>query len=163
MENNKYPKRKAMRLQKYDYSLPGAFFVTICTKDKAKIFWLPVGRDDLGAPHTLSRYGRIVEKFIASIPEAYPGVTAEKYVIMPNHVHMIVSISHERKDGAPGSSRPTLSQVIGAMKRLSNKDEGIKLWQTSFYEHIIRSEDDYRAIWQYIETNPARWEYDEYC
>ena len=108
MENNKYPKRKAMRLQKYDYSLPGAFFVTICTKDKAKIFWLSVGRDDLGAPHTLSRYGRIVEKFIASIPEAYPGVTAEKYVIMPNHVHMIVSISYERNDGAPGSSRPTV-------------------------------------------------------
>ena len=61
-----------------------------------------------------------------------------------------------------GSSRPTVSQVVGALKRLTNKETGLNLWQTSFHDHVIRDEHDYLARWQYIDDNPAKWAEDEY-
>ena len=81
---------------------------------------------------------------------------------MPNHVHILISVS--RDDGAPGSSRPTalVSRMIAALKRFSNRDAGQKLWQTSFYDHIIRDDADYAARYNYILDNPRRWAEDEY-
>ena len=157
------PRRKHSRLAQRDYSAPGAYFVTVCAKDRAKIFWRPVGRDDLGAPCVqLTEYGQIVEKHILSMAGAYRSVTVDKYAIMPNHVHILLSIMQSEDDGAPGSSRPTLSQMIGAMKRLTNQEAGKKLWQTSFYDHIVRTGKDYDTKWRYIDDNPAKWAEDKY-
>lgn len=98
-----------------------------------------------------------------TIPTAYPYVSVEKYVIMPNHVHLLLRI-REENGGAPGSSRPTqtIPRLIGVLKRLTNRDIGEKIWQTSYYDHIIRNEADYLRIWDYIDTNPAKWKEDEY-
>lgn len=104
------PKRKPNRLTGYDYSQPGAYFITICAKGRHAIFGtVCVGRDDLGAPYVkLSKYGTVVENYICSIGQAYSNVTVEKFVVMPNHVHLLFAITR-RESGAPRSSRPTES------------------------------------------------------
>ena len=150
------------RLKNWDYSRNGAYFVTICSKDKAHIFGrVSVGRVAPGAPCTeLTPIGKVVEKHILACNDFYENISVDKYVIMPNHVHILLSINAEH--GAPGATRPTVSQMITAIKRLSNKETGQKLWQTSFYDHIIRDENDYLTRWKYIDDNPAKWAEDEY-
>ena len=161
------PKRKHPRLKNYDYSENGAYFITICTKNKAHILSriIPspdVGRDDPGAPPVcvqLTKYGEIVDGYIHSIERAYPHVYVDHSVIMPNHVHLILRIAVP-EGGAPRSSRPTVSQIIGAFKHLSNHDAGRSLWQTSFHDHVIRDKDGYNTIHDYITHNPSNWEND---
>ena len=90
------PERKPTRLAEYDYSQPGAYFVTVCTRDRKRLFWT-VGADII-RPETpvgelLSEYGKIAERAILTIPEHYSGVTVDQYVVMPNHLHLIVRIS----------------------------------------------------------------------
>ena len=156
--------RKKNRLCGYDYGRPGYYFITICTKGRAHILWedVNVGRDDPGAP--LSLYGQIVNKYISSIQRSYKNVCLDKYVIMPNHVHLMIQI-HGLENGAPRSSRPTqlIPRVIAALKRFTNLEAGFDMWQTSYHDHIIRNEADYRRIWEYIHTNPAKWREDCYC
>lgn len=159
-----YPKRKALRLPAYDYSEAGEYFLTLCTKDRTPIL-SSVGRDDLGAPCvTLTSYGTITEELIVRIPEIYDTVSLEKYIIMPNHIHLLLRIFNAETDGAPRSSRPTqmVPRIISALKRLSNQAAGTNLWQTSYYDHVVRNEPDYLRIWDYIDTNPAKWQEDEY-
>jgi len=157
-----YKDRSHPRLKDWDYSQAGAYFVTVCSKDKAHIFsHVTVGRVAPGAPCTeLTAIGRVIEKHILSCNEVYKNIFIDKYVIMPNHIHILLRIGAE--SGAPGATRPTVIQVITAIKRLSNKETGQILWQTSFYDHIIRDENDYLTRWNYIDTNPARWAEDEY-
>ena len=150
------PRRRSPRLKEFDYAR-GWYFVTICTDKRREILGKVVGGDAHIAPHTeLSAYGCIADEYIRRIP----GI--DTYVIMPNHVHMLISVS--RDDGAPRSSRPTglVSRMIAALKRFSNRDAGQKLWQTSFYDHIIRDDADYAARYNYILDNPRRWAEDEY-
>ena len=159
-----YPQRKTIRLQNYDYSTPGAYFVTICTQGRKCILSeITVGADALGGPQVrLTRIGQIVEKYILST-ESIPGVHVEKYVIMPNHVHLILSV--DGTDGPPRASAPTMAvvpNVISALKRLVNREAGTNIWQRSYHDHVIRGEADYRGIWTYIDTNPARWAEDCY-
>ena len=159
------PKRKPNRLAGYDYSQSGAYFITICAKGRHAIFGtVCVGRDDLGAPYVkLSEYGTVVENYICSIGQAYPNVTMEKFVVMPNHVHLLIGITR-RENGAPRLSRPTklVPRIVAALKRFTNKEAGWDLWQTSYHDHIVRSEADYLRIWNYIDTNPAKWRGDRY-
>lgn len=99
--------RRSARLPKYDYGKQGVYFVTFCTYQR-QCTLSTVGRDDLGAPSLrLSVIGKIVEHYIRTIPGAYPYVSIDSYVIMPNHVHMLISVLCD--DGAPRSSRPTES------------------------------------------------------
>ena len=86
-------------------------------------------------------------------------MSVEKYVIMPNHVHLLLSIG--ASNGAPGSSRPTVSQIIGAWKRFVHRECGQIIFQTSYYDHIIRDENDLLTRWNYIDENPAKWETDD--
>lgn len=160
------PKRKPNRLKYYDYSTLGCYFVTICTRYRRHLFGTVVsgprggvGRDDPGAPCVrLSRYGEIVRKYVEMIPNVYPNVSIDQSVIMPNHIHLIVRIE-ERETGAPGSSRPTqlLPRIVAALKRFSNQEAGISLWQNSYHDHIIRNKSDYLRIRNYIDTNPFKW------
>lgn len=156
------PGRRQLRLPEYDYSQAGCYFITVCTAGRRCLLGA-VGRDDLGAPSVrLTPYGKIVEQYICSIPAAYDTVQIDQYVIMPNHIHLLLWI--RTGSGAPGSSRPTqmVPRIVAALKRFTNRDAGIKLWQPSFYDHIIRDENDFLRIWTYIAANPSKWAEDRY-
>ena len=153
------PNRKSIRLSDYDYSTPGAYFVTICTKDRKCILSnLTVGADALGGPHLqLTDTGKIVEQYILST-HRMTSFCVDKYVVMPNHIHMLLRI----EGGPPRASAPTVSDAVGALKRLVNRRIGHDIWQRSFHEHVIRNEQDYREIWEYIDQNPVKWVEDRY-
>ena len=142
--------RQPTRLQEYDYATPGAYFITICTKDRAPILSRVVGDDAHIVPTPI---GRLVEKYLQSIP----GI--EKYVIMPNHIHMIVRIA----DGPMWASAPTqpIPSRMRSFKTLVTKELGRSIFQRSYHDHVIRGEQDYRDVWEYIDQNPARWREDE--
>ena len=147
--------RKPMRLPGYEYDTPGAYFVTVCTANKAPILGKLVGADDHIGPHTqLSPIGRVVEKYIKTIP----GIDC--YVIMPEHVHMILKVSaDETYQGPMWSSAPTgrnVSVSVRSWKTLITKELGRSIWQRSYYEHVIRDEYDYWEIVRYIMENPAK-------
>ena len=150
------PKRKPIRLTEYDYSIPGAYFITLCTANRAKILWKPVGADIIrpnGLP--LSTVGKIVEQGILQIPEHYENIYIDKYCIMPDHVHLILRI-----DSGPDGriiSAPTISTVVGSMKRWVSRQVGRSIWQKAFYDHCIRNQQDYNEIWEYIQYNPLKY------
>ena len=151
-----YPDRKKNRLEGYSYNTPGAYFVTVCTKDRMSILGTVVGAGDHTGPHTqLTQTGKIVEQFTRTVP----GV--DRYVIMPDHVHMILTVSAENTaEGPMWSSAPTkrnISTTIRSWKTLITKALGEGIWQRSYYEHVIRCEQDYWEIVKYIEENPAKW------
>ncbi len=151
--------RKDYRLKNFDYSSPNAYFITICTKDRLPIFWQHISRHSVGAAigrpvtYQLSPYGHIVDTAINSISVHYSGVDVDKYVIMPNHIHMIISITNK-----PAPKIPT---IINQMKGYVSKQLGFSPWQKLYYDRIIRDEEEYLAKWQYIEDNPLKWTEDE--
>ncbi len=171
------PSRKKLRLAGYEYSQPGAYFVTVCTKDRKCILGHVRPTDCVGADAhigplmhgeitesnaeiDLSRAGKIVETYIKSIP----GI--DWYVVMPNHVHMILRISAEKDgDGSTWEDAPiyaNISQLMRSWKILVTKELGKSIWQRSFYDHVIRGEKDYIEIVEYIQNNPAKWIEDDY-
>ena len=153
--------RKPLRLKEYDYSGAGCYFITICTKDRKPLFSSVVGAGHPAGPvPNLSPYGEIVERNIEGISTAYSGVIVDKYTIMPNHIHMLLRL--QGPAGCPAPTKVNVRNVIGALKSLTTRAAGFPLWQRSYYDHIIRDEEDYLRIWNYIDTNPARWAEDEY-
>ncbi|MBO5281485.1 MAG: transposase [Clostridia bacterium] len=166
---NKLPIRKRNRLKNYDYSSCGAYFITICTKDRRNIFWTNdainfVGEDIILPPERerLSVYGKIVDEAIKKIPEHYQHIKLLKYVIMPNHIHLVLHIPFGggRMISSPTKKRTSVLTVVGQMKRSVSKKIGISIWQGSFHDHVIRDKTDYDKIAQYIHENPIRWQYD---
>lgn len=153
------PVRKANRLNDYDYSRPGYYFITICTLDHRKLFWERVGAiTDRPENVPLSKLGNIVRKYILEIPNHYPTVLVDHYVIMPNHVHLLLAINEDFNGRSVIA--PTISTVVRTMKGAVSRAAGHSIWQRSFHDHIVRGEQDYQKIWNYIETNPLRWEMD---
>lgn len=164
MENN-LPIRKRNRLADYDYSTCGAYFLTVCTKDRKNIFWVKTAKsfvgEDIILPNEnipLSLYGKAADDTIRAIPLHYPHIELKQYVIMPNHIHLILFISDN--SGRILSSPTSISTVIGQMKRNISKKIGTEIWQRSFYDHIIRNKDDFEEISRYIYENPMKWQYD---
>ena len=184
-----YSSRKKLRLSDYDYRQPGAYFVTVCTKDKQCLLSTIVGADDhIGPQVRLTPVGRVVEKYLRRIP----GVG--EYVIMPNHVHMMLYVAaRSASDGPMWSSAPTQAGDVGPMwssaptqagdvgpmwssaptnrdvsvsvrtwKTLIAKELGIGIWQRSYHDHIIRNEQDLFTRLRYIQENPAKWIEDDY-
>lgn len=149
-------KRKPNRLKNYYYSQNGAYFITICTKDRKEILsQVIVGEDTILPSIKLSEYGKIIEKSINEIPLHYDGVFVDNYVIMPNHIHLIIRINNNGRM----ISAPT---IIAGMKRYVSKQIGQSIWQKSFHDHIIRDDIDYQQIWKYIDENPIKWAEDKY-
>ena len=145
------PNRKPIRIENYDYSTPGAYFITVCINSRKPILW------NVGAAicrPNLSKIGSIVETAILQIPEHYPMITVDKYCIMPDHVHMILSINTDQ-DGRQIAA-PTISSVVGHMKRWVSMQLGHSIWQKSFVDRVIRNEMGYQAVWEYIENNPIK-------
>ena len=140
--------RKATRIKNYDYSAPNYYFITISTCEKTFLF---------GQPGQLNWIGNTVEKHIRNIPTYYKSVFIDKYVVMPNHVHMILVLC--------GNDNPPVQQIIGQFKtgvtkEIRIREPGMEVWQRSFHDHIIRSQKGYEKIWLYIEDNPRKWEED---
>ena len=140
------PNRRKNRLENYDYSQNGAYFITICTKGRKKALSEIVGDDAHIVPKP---YGAIVEKYIRNAKEI------EKYVIMRDHIHMIIRIDN----GTMWASSPTkkVSSIVRSIKILTTKEIGKPIFQRSYYDHIIRNQSDYNEIWEYIENNPKKW------
>lgn len=151
--------RKQVRLQNFDYSAPGAYFITICTKDRKHLF-APVGADSISA--------RMINRTFAETISKYVGVDSPISVVMPNHFHAIITISR-----ADMESAPTLSEIVQSFKRYSTVEyikmvkSGLlppfskQIWQRSFYDHVIRNQYDYDEIYNYICNNPLRWKDDK--
>ena len=149
------PKRKSNRLKHWDYSQPGAYFVTICTRGRQCIFWHNVGANCV---RPLSEIGCIVQLEIERWNDAYERVQIDKYVVMPNHIHVLLQIIPD----ANGRTQfaPTVSRMVKQFKGAVTKRIGTPLFQRSFHDHIIRDERDYQLIWQYIDQNPLKWKLD---
>ena len=151
------PERKTNRLPTFDYSTNGAYFVTICTQDRRKILSRIVG----DGPPVPKPCGAIAEEIIRQIPVKYPGVTVDRYVIMPDHIHLLLRFD---QDNGTGNPSPTLGNVVGWYKYQVTKQvnvyfgqQGEKVFQRSYYDHVIRNQQDYDEIWQYIDNNPRKW------
>lgn len=159
--DNKLPERKHPRLNSFDYSKNGYYFVTLCAKDRKHIFSRILVKADPSVPYikqenicvSLTTVGDIIEKYIHSIESSYADTFVDSYVIMPDHIHLIVKILREN----PAEERKALTAIIGAFKSLCSKKAGFPLWQASFYEHIIRNYEDLFETRKYIRDNPLKW------
>lgn len=164
-------RRKSIRLQGYDYSQAGLYFITLCTHDRVPLFGEIVDRTMV-----LNTAGRIVEKCWCAIPDHFPRVTLDEFVIMPNHVHGIITVG--ANNHLPLQSNEIYRQLQhGTFRTIGSIVRGFKIgvtrwfrantdihavWQRNYYEHIIRDEAAYLKIAEYIQTNPQRWEEDTY-
>lgn len=175
----KYRERKRMRLPSYDYSMPGAYFVTACTKDRECLFETPEAK-------------LAVESAWHSLLDIFADLELSEFIVMPNHIHAIVWIQGEgsyrihpgtwkhedlRRVGQPpngDTSRlpnptdvikfETLSNIIGAFKTNAatriNKLRGVigvPVWQKSFYDRVVRNDHELEYIQKYIQHNPVKW------
>ena len=115
-------------------------------------------------PHLeLLSHGKIADKYIRELDAFYDHLSVDKYVIMPDHIHLLITIHDLR--GHPGTGVPTeengrtsvIARFVGTFKRFCNKEYGENIWQGRYYDHVIRNQQDYDEIWQYIENNPRKW------
>ncbi len=155
------PKRKHPRLKEYDYSRNGYYFITVNTYSNLPVLGR-VGRGLAPAETkiSLTPIGKVCEEQLFELEKRYDYVRIDKYVIMPTHIHAIIVLTSEAAGASP---RPTLTDIICAYKslttRICNQTDnaaGRKIFQTSFYEKVLRSENGYREAWQYIDENPAK-------
>ncbi len=162
------PRRKTIRLKDYDYSKSGKYFITICTKNREMLLG-SVGTGVLDGPSAgirLTDYGIIAEKYILQLNSFYSNIDVDRYVIMPNHIHLLLSISEQENLVGNGPSRTpvptqiqnsTVSKFISTFKRFCNKEYGKNIWQYRSNDHIVRNEEDYLRICEYIDNNPIKW------
>jgi putative transposase len=172
-----YPQRKSPRLQGYDYAQAGAYFVTLCTHQRTNLF----GEITSDGVMLLSEEGQIAQSCWDAIPQHFPGIELDAFVVMPNHVHGILvfdipksghgsAVSLPPKHHEEGFSKPiqgSLSTIIRSYKSIvtrtirQTQDTEMIVWQGRFYDHVIRNESSLNHIRQYILTNPARWHEDQ--
>ena len=147
----KYPTRKDIRLTGFNYANSASYFITICTVNRKNIFW-----NGLNA-FVLSEAGEIVQREIAELPQRFILTKVDKYVIMPDHIHLIITLIGP----APGTDEvtPNIKNIIGSLKaRISAQiGGGATVWQKRFYDHVIRNDREYSDIWEYIEYNPYKF------
>lgn len=156
----KLPTRKQNRLAQYDYRTPNAYFITICTNNRRNLFWKDVGAIiDRPENVPLTSLGMVAQQSIRDISSHYPAITVDHSVIMPNHIHLLLQI-HTDANGR-SMIAPTISTVVRLMKGTVSKQAGFAVWQKGFYDHVIRNENDYQDIWNYIEGNPSKWTEDK--
>ena len=157
MENNKKDKfrRKRIRLENYDYSSDGAYFVTVCVIRKDIYLWKNVAANCVrqNITHELSDIGKLVDNEIQKVETIYDSITVDKYCIMPDHIHMILLIDTKWRT----QFAPTISRVIKQFKGAITKKLGFSIWQKSFNDEIIRNEKAYLEIWRYIDENPVKY------
>jgi len=158
--------RLSIRAKGFDDSEPGYYFVTICTKEKKCILG-----EIFEGQSRLNNYGEIVKVVWQELPNRFPMVTLDQFVIMPNHVHgiiiggaQLIAPKVETKKGVINHA-PTLGEIVRTFKALSTyqirKTANLSFsWQRNYYDHVIRNDDDFHRIREYIVDNPAQWEFD---
>ncbi len=177
----KSPIRNNIRLKNYDYSQNGYYFITICTHNRENLFGKIIN-----GKMVLNEYGNIVNKEWLVSAKIRKEIKIDKFVVMPNHFHAIVIIQNVGMYGNTSAntdenqkrmyihtSLQSPSHTLGAMIRgfkssgtakintIRNTEQN-PVWQKSYYDHIIRNEQDYKEIYEYIENNPQKWELDKY-
>ena len=154
------PDRKKNRLSSYDYGENGAYFVTICTHNRQVLFQIESVGNDLCVVPPLQN--QIIHKWLKETQHKFANFTIDKHTIMPDHIHLLVRITERHA----GRSLPDIMKFFKAMttnEYIRCVKEGrlppfnTKLWQKSYYDHIIRNQQDYDEIWEYIENNPDKW------
>ena len=162
------PKRKDTRLKGFDYSSPGAYFITFCTHNRRNTLSHIVGAIHESSEAKLTEYGIILDHVINNLP-THLKATVDRYVIMPNHVHIIVVITDDEALRAiresPLRVRSILSKTIGYIKMNTSENirklyDAEKIWQRGFHDHVVRDRTDYERIVKYIYENPLIWQYD---
>ena len=173
MKMEELKKRKTPRYQYCDYNSEGEYFITICTQNRRCILSRVVGTGVLDCPQTeLTSYGKIADKYIKQLNDFYDYLSVEEYVIMPNHVHILLWVKENKniiRNGQSGTPVPTnveransvCSQFVSTFKRFCNREYGENIWQSRFNDHIIRNREDHEEHIKYIYENPMRWFYDE--
>ena len=151
------PKRKSTAIPPYDYSQPGAYFITLCVEKRRPI----LGKIDSSPQVVLSSIGKIVSDVWYSLPQRFPcldAISQSIFVVVPDHIHGILQIT-----AGGASPSPTLHQILGSFKSITTIETnrllgtpGQKLWQRSAYEHILRNQQDFDEAAGYIAENPAR-------
>jgi REP element-mobilizing transposase RayT len=159
--------RHSVRLPDYDYSQPGAYFVTICTKDRRNLFGGVVNEE-----MCLSRFGGVVKACWEDLPRHFAEVDVNEFVVMPNYIHGIVVLvdgmgtacrahTTERYARPVTGSLPTIIRSFksAATKRINEirRTPGQPVWQRNYYEHVVRTEEEMNRIREYIAGNPATW------
>ncbi|MEA2063891.1 MAG: transposase [Gemmatimonadota bacterium] len=163
--------RCSPRLQDYDYTTPGVYFITVCTYKHQCVF----GKV-LDGQVRLNKIGNVVMEHWREIPEHFQNVELDEFIIMPNHLHGLLLFIENSKDTACRVPTPeqfgrpapgSLSTVIRSFKSAATKNVNqlrstpkVRLWQPRFYEHVIRDNDNINRIREYIVNNPLRWEFD---
>ena len=172
--NPKVHHRQSIRLRGYDYSQPGAYFITLCTQNRE----CNLGEIMNGEMKFTVR-GFIIDEFWSKIPDHFPNVELDEFIVMPNHVHGIIVINDEllgkkniKETNTEGGETPplrktTLGQVIAYYKYQTTKiinqvdnTPGLRVWQRNYYERIIRNHKILELARQYIFQNPFRWDKD---
>lgn len=157
------PQRKTIRLQHYDYAQNGLYFITICIQDRLCLLG-----DIIENNIQISPQGKMIERHYLALTKKFPTIKCLDYVIMPNHIHFVIQI--ENNDGESAFSlfdviqhfkSITTTEYIKQVKLNNWQPFHRKLWQRSYYEHIIRDEKDYLQIAEYIEYNPLNWALDK--
>ena len=146
------PQRKPLRLKSYDYSNPNCYFVTICTHENEHIF---------GEPDKLNAAGAIAQSELVAISRHFSKAIVDKYVIMPNRIHAIITLE-QSSDKSVSLSAIVGLYKSGVSKRVHKIMPNASVWQRSFYDRVIRNEKGYIEAWRYIDENPLKWCEDEY-
>ena len=163
---NESKNRKTIRLTGADYNHSGVVFLTVCTKDRRCVLSRVVGTGVPDGPHIeLTKYGQIADKYIHQLNDFYENLSVEGYVIMPNHIHILLWIKGDEY-GPSGTPVPTIqnsipSKFISTLKRFCNREYGMNIWQYRSYDHIIRNRQDFEEHLRYINENALYWYYDE--
>lgn len=169
--------RRSPRMQGYDYNQSGAYFVTICAQYRQCIFGQIIDGE-----MQLNGISEIVVEWWNRIPQHYPFVEIDDFVIMPNHIHGIISWNIDVGTGSPRPKKnpivgtgiprpkdaPNLGKIVGYFKYQStkyinqlNNTPGKRIWQSRYHDHIIRDEPDLLRLREYIQNNPKKWELDQ--
>jgi len=154
--------RKRTRLNTYNYSLNGAYFLTLCVEDASVKLSQIVAGGVLDAPQVLlTEYGKIAENRLLEMERVYDYIEMDNYVIMPNHIHILLRIENEHCfETQERSSQPAneiIPRFVSTFKRMTNKAYHMKIWQRDYNDRIIRNEKEYLNKWRYIDENPKKW------
>jgi REP element-mobilizing transposase RayT len=165
--------RKPLRLAHYDYSQSGLYYITVCTKNREPLFGTISSVEFVGVdPRSAlikNVLGEIVENTWFDLANHNAYIQLHEFVVMPNHIHGIIEIDvQERVDvGSTPTKRP-LSEIVRQFKSFSTRrinqlrnTSGMPVWQRNYYEQVIRNEESYLHIAEYIVNNPLQWQVDE--
>ena len=155
---NGLPNRRSIRLKQYDYHSKGVYHVTICARHRECLFGRIEDRRMI-----LNAAGKVVEDELLAMPTHFSDIEVESYVVMPNHVHLLLAmcVGADAINGVP-TMNYSLGQIIGAFKAGVSRRLGQAVWQSRYYDHIIRNENDLLETMEYIQNNPTAWEKDDY-